>query len=373
MSDEQQNLVWPDEFYHELFQSNNGWSIRDYWLRASLGLLQLEFDFTISNWWRLGDHTHAEFRQNRSGVLAACTRVVEQDNGISLAEFDHVVAFVHAPPIDAGAVGIGFGAALDQNGTLPFFQHEIGHVLGFQHAFGPFIPPPNQYGSLYNDPYCVMGYTKTQSHSLPVPPQFANITVLQGAAEFWRSERRPSAAALYRRFTGSADFVNSGWVAHVDLGQRVWIGSLSEVVNTTPVIAVLPTTGPSPVLLTVEYRTSAGDDIGVTPAVVIHSIGAHDVGAGRTETSPPWFEGAITPVIGGSLTVLGVKIEVMTLYTGTPAGVEIQLTPSVEVPVQNAIDQSAPQIGSGTTLVEVPVEVAIGEGAPHIGADSNPR
>jgi hypothetical protein len=323
VANDQPHATWPDDFFHEVFQSNNGWSIRDYWSRASFGLLQLEFDFSISNWWRLGDHTHAELQANRGGILAECRKVVENDNGISLAGYDHVIAFVHSPPINAGAIGVGDGASLDQSGTIPFFQHEIGHVLGFQHGFGPFIPPPSPFGSLYNDPYCVMGYTGTQAHAIPVPAQFANTTILQGAS-FWQSERRPSAAALYRRFTDSADFVNSGWVTHATLGQRTWIGSLSEVDNTTPVIAVLPISDEQ--LVTIEYRTNFGDDVGVTPAVVVHSIGAHDVGTGRSETSPPWFEGTITPVIGSSLKVLGVKIAVMTLDTGTPAGVEIQMT-----------------------------------------------
>jgi hypothetical protein len=340
--DEQAHATWPDELFHEVFQNGNGWSIRDYWLRSSFGLLQLEFDFTISTWWRLADRTHAQLRTDRAGILAACRRVVEQDNGISLSAYDHVVAFVHAPPINAGAIGIGDGASLDQGGTIPFFQHEIGHVLGFQHAFGPFVPPPSVFGSLYNDPYDVMGFTGTQAHAIPAPSQFAQTTILQGAS-FWQSERRASAAALYRRFTGSADFVDSGWVANVATGQRVWIGALSEVDNTTPVIAVLPISDGR--LVTIEYRTNTADDAGVTPAVVVHSIGAHDVGTGRTEMNPPWFEGTIAPQVGASLNVLGVKIEITTLYGGTPAGVEVELTEaSLDPmrPVQDGISDAPP-------------------------------
>jgi hypothetical protein len=61
------------------------------------------------------------------------------------------------------------------------------------------------------------------------------------------------------------------------------------------------------------------------PAVVVHSIGAHDVG-GLSEVNPPWFEGTIAPVVGASFTVLGVRFEVATLFTGHPAGVEIKIT-----------------------------------------------
>jgi hypothetical protein len=320
---ENPQLMWPDDLFYQLFQASNGWSLRDYWLRSSLGLFQLEFDLSIAHWWRFGDHSHAELGNNRAGILAAARQVVEQDNGTSLSGFDQVIAFVHAPPSNAGA--IQGGAVFDQGGSIPFFQHELGHVLGFQHSFGPFIPPPSEFGSLYNDPYCVMGYTGEQAHSIPVPAEFA-LTPFFDPTSFWRSERRPAAASLYRRFNGTADFVNSGWVARIATGARVWVAALSEVTNTVPVLAVLPVPGQPNASLTIEYRTASGDDAGVTPAVVIHSIGVHDVGAGRGETNPAWFEGTISPGVGGSLEVLGVRFEVMTVDTGQPGGVELQVT-----------------------------------------------
>jgi hypothetical protein len=318
------HLTWPDNLFHELFQASNGWSLRDYWLRSSFGLLQLEFDFSIANWWRFGDHTQAELMQDRQGMLAAARGVVEKDNGISLKDFDEVIAFVHAPPSNAGAVG--GGAVFDQAGSIPFYQHELGHVLGFQHSFGPFLPPPNMFGSLYNDIYCVMGYTGPQAHAIQRPSAFTNTQIV--AQDFWRSERRPSAAALYRRFTGTGEFVDSGWVAHVQPDQRVWIAALSEADNVTPVVAVLPVPGRPDVNLTVEYRTNVGDDAGVNPAVVIHSIGANDVGAGRGEVNPPWLESTTAPAVGNAVDVLGVRFEIATLFTGHPAGAEVQISPS---------------------------------------------
>ena len=348
--------TWPDDFYFQLFQASNGWSIRDYWLRTTFGLLQLEFDLSIAPWWHLREEgqSHASLSGSRGGVITACRREVEA-NGISLAEFDHVVAFMHAPQCNAGAAGVGQDAAFDQNGTLDFYLHEIGHVLGFEHAFGPFIPPPlTEYGSVYNDPYCVMGYSGRQGafpgwpghqdHSIAQPPQFAQTQILQGA-DFWNSERRPSAASLYRRFMNSEDFVNSGWVQHVVPGERVWIAALSEPANTTPVMAVMPLDGDPSKLLTIEYRTAVSDDAGVTPGVVVHSIGVHDVGEGRSEVDPPWFEGTFQPIIGASLKVLGNILVVKTLFTGSPAGVEIQISPVQTVSQTSAAD-ARPFIGA---------------------------
>jgi hypothetical protein len=314
--DAQPHPTWPDALFEYTFQN-----IRDYWLRATFGLLELEFDFSIAHWWRLDDHAHADLKDDRPGMLAAARRVVEVDNGISLAGFDEVVAFMHAPPCNSGATR--GGAVLDQGGTVPSFQHELGHVLGFQHAYGPFIPPPNKFGSLYNDPYCVMGYTGRQAHPIQQPAQFMQTQILQGPA-FWRSERRASAAAIYRRFSGSGYFVNSGWVAHTAQGGRVWVGSLTETTKTAPVMAVLPIPSQREALLTIEYRTAHGDDAGVIPAVVVHSIGAREVGLEHDEVNPPWFEGTMTPAVGASFETLGVRFQIVTLFTGQPAGVQIQ-------------------------------------------------
>jgi hypothetical protein len=103
----------------------------------------------------------------------------------------------------------------------------------------------------------------------------------------------------------------------------LWVAALSEAENTTPVLAVLPLPA-SQNQLTIEYRTQTGDDLGVTPGVVVHSLGAHDVGAGRGEVKPAWFETLIPAVVGASATVLGVYLEVTTVSTGSPGGVEIQ-------------------------------------------------
>lgn len=361
---------WPDEFADNLFQASNGWSLRDYWLRASLNLLQLEFDFSLSGWRQLGTHTHEEtaadgslLSSHRDAVLSEARRIVE-DEGHSLKSFDGVIAFVHPPPSDAGATN--GGAVFDQGGSLPFYQHELGHVLGFQHAFGPFIPPPDVYGSLYNDAYCVMGRTGRQSHEIDVPTVASTAEIADRG--FWRSERRVSGAALYRRFAGTDEFVDTGWVAHLNLGDRVWIAALSEADNVTPVIAVLDVPDVDGASLVLEYRTRFGDDLGVEPAVVVHSIGVNYVGDGRTEMNPPWLETTIVPVVGQWATVLGVRIEVTTVSTGSPAGIELQ----TQRPTHESTFEEAQQ--SPTPIAETqddPTHASTFDGStgPHIGIE----
>jgi hypothetical protein len=307
-----------------LFQASNGWSLRDYWLRSTFGLLQFEFDFSIAHWWRFGDFDQTSTSGNRFGIITDARQIVEAETPGILDRFDQIIAFVHAPPSNAGAWSLASSAVLDQNAIIPFYQHELGHMLGFEHAYGPFIPPPNTFGSVYNDPYDVMGYTGPQSHSIPTPPEFANIASYPGN-NLWQSERRPSAAGLYRHFTGTSQFVQSGWVEHATIGQRVWVASLSEATTAIPVIAVV-SVGNSGQVVTAEYRTATGDDAGVTPAVVIHTIGVRQVPAGNGEVNPPWFEGTMSPVIGATFETAGVHFEVMTVATGSVGGVEISIS-----------------------------------------------
>ena len=347
------SLTWPDDFYEQLFQAQNGWSIRDYWLRSSFGLLQLEFDFSLAHWWRFGDFDQASTSSNRGAILADARQIVEADSPGSLDRFDQIIAFVHAPPSNAGAEGLASGAILDQNAIIPFYQHEVGHMLGFEHAYGPFVPPPSTLGYVYNDPYDVMGYTNVQSHGIPTPPEFANIQSYPGKP-LWQSERRPSAAALYRRFTGTSQFVQSGWVEHASAGDRVWVASLSDAVSATPVIAVIPAPGGTGVV-TIEYRTATGDDAGVTPAVVIHTIGVRQVPAGLGEVNPPWFEGTITPTVGSLFVAAGLRFQVMTVATGSVGGAEVLI--EVDSPQlhgqseRRLIDTSAARAGEMATPV----------------------
>jgi len=211
----------------------------------------------------------------------ACRDQARED-GEPLDGFDRVIAFVHAPPCNAGARSSPGDAVLDQGGWLPYFQHEIGHVLGFEHSFGP--------GGPYDDPYCVMGYTNTQSHRIEMPTDFSGVTMLKGA-DFWQSERVLSGASLYRYLP---DFANSDRVGRVDISQgaHITLTSLSEGHWGGLLLAVVPAEVGD---LTVEYRTRSLDDAGVSPAVVVHSIGRRFFDAGH-EVDPVWFEAAIDPV-----------------------------------------------------------------------------
>jgi hypothetical protein len=270
---------WPDSAFFEIFQASNGWSLHDYWLRSTFGFIDAQFEVRP---WRILRRGQAELMNDRNAIIDACRGQARED-GESLDGYDRVIAFVHAPPCNAGAWTTPGDAALDQNGWLPYYQHEVGHMLGFEHSFGP--------RGVYDDAYCVMGATNVQSHAIVMPAAFNNLTILKGA-DFWRSERVLSAAALYRYVP---DFASSpsvvGFLAErsdvtlTALTQGHWGGTL---------LAVVPTDSGE---FTIEYRARFGDDEGIRPAVVVHSIGRRFFDAGH-EVNPVWFEAAIDPVTG---------------------------------------------------------------------------
>jgi hypothetical protein len=278
------HLVWPDAAYAEIFRAPNGWSLHDYWWRCTLGLIDAQFDFEP---WHVLRWSQDELMNDRRAIARAA-RQQASDDGISLAGYGHVFVVVHAPPCNAGATGIGADVVVDQNPfTLGFFQHEVGHLLGFEHAFGP--------GGAYDDSYCVMGWSRAQEHAIPKPALFDDVFMLPGV-DLFRSERRLSAAALYRSVE---EFRSSSSTVRVDIldPATVTLVALSEARFGDPVLAVVGTPNGE---VTVEYRAATGDDAGVSPAVVVHSIGRRTLPSGAAEVNPTWLETIIPTTVGAA-------------------------------------------------------------------------
>ena len=292
------SLQWPDDAYADIFSNANGWSLHEYWWRATLGLIDLRFDIAP---WHVLHQQQADVMKDRNKILKVCRTQALNDDGVSFEGFQHIIAFVHAPPSNAGANGQFGDAVFDQNPfTLGFYQHELGHLLGFEHAFGP--------GGPYDDDYCVMGESRRQERSFPAFASFSQVDLLPGV-DLFKSERRLAAAALYRYMD---DFKASPSVHRVDPSQptTVTLVALSEASYGEPVLAVLRTQDGE---LTVEYRTDRGDDSGVKPAAVVHSIGRHDPGEGKHEVDPIWFETAVPAQVGAQGQVGNLVVDVISI------------------------------------------------------------
>ena len=320
--------LFSTRLFGDLFNGRNGWSLHDYWSRSTFGLMRLSCD--VRRGYKLSGEKQADLGRHRRNVVIDRMRRIYLDDGGSLEGYEHLVVFVHPPPCDAGVSNRD--ALFDQAGGLEFFQHEVGHVLGFMHAFGP--------SGAYGDDYCLMGYTGPFDHPVPADPSYSLLT-----PRFWRSGRRVSAASLYRRFVsrdvgGSGD-LRSGHgaagafdrrVAHISVGQETRLAALSQARN-EQVVAVAPL--PKGVLA-VEYRTATGDDAGVRPAVVVHTIGARPTEAGYGEVDPPRFEAAIPPEPGRGLTVAvgtrGYQVRVLQAEAGAAPSVRVLVTGGIPVP-----------------------------------------
>ncbi|MDP8909204.1 MAG: hypothetical protein M3N47_08845 [Chloroflexota bacterium] len=247
---------WPDWVFDEIFGAPNGWSLGDYWRRCTLGLIEPHFGVTPA--WHVIQTPQDELMHDRGGMARAARDQALQD-GVDLSGYHHVIAYFHPAPSNAGATR--GDAVFDSNPfTLGFFQHEVGHVLGFSHSFGP--------GGVYDDGYCVMGGSRWQDHAIPTLPGFADVALLP-SVDLFRSERRLCAASLYRyvdafRLSTSVVRVSVEGASTFSL-----VGARRCAVRRTGRCAAATSTGE----FMVEYRPSIGDDSGVVPAVVVRSIG----------------------------------------------------------------------------------------------------
>ena len=163
--------------------------------------------------------------------------------------YDHVVAFLYPGNNNAGAAGSD--AIFDQSPySLEFYQHEMGHVLGYSHAFGP------QLDYEYEDGWCVMGHSLVQDHPVMVPPALAAVMV-DNPTGFWRSGRRLSTAALLH-YTGSTEFASTSSVLHLDISnapQTIQLVAASESQLHDPSVALI---GTELFQLTLELRIPTG-------------------------------------------------------------------------------------------------------------------
>ncbi|GAB2982424.1 hypothetical protein GCM10027184_36770 [Saccharothrix stipae] len=311
---------WPTSFCRAVFQDPNGWSVRDYWLRSTFGLLNLQFDIEGGAAGLNLEGLDANHLVHRREEAIEAVRNRARAEGINVDGYHGFIALTNPPPSHAGAHGNR--ALFDQHGFLEFFQHELGHVLGFQHAFGPDLGDGDQ-ETAYEDDYCVMGKTGPMSFTIPTPPQAASVvTPLRG--DFWQTGRRLATANLHRTYP--AEF--APWVRRVGMNEVATVAgssSVAEIGSHMSVLAVLTLPGGAEV--TAEYRVPTVDDRGVTPAVVVHSIGlrnlgVRDDGQPYREVNPIYLEGTLQPRVGAQLPIVaGVTLRVeSTEFPGTVLG-----------------------------------------------------
>jgi hypothetical protein len=299
-----QNLPpWTDQTVSEVFADTNGWSVRDYWSRATLGLLDLQYTFFP---WRTIPGSQAQLDTKRASVDLLVRQQAVKD-GVPVDQFDRIVALIHPPPGDRGAVGVGGDVMLDEIGPnspnptlwLEYFEHETGHLLGFDHAFGPASNP-----QVYKDNFCVMGSTGADNHPILPQPVLAEIQNTIGPGNIWYSGRRLAAANLYRTKTIGAVLAETSSVVKIgrESVQQVRLIALSEALLGDAVLVVATTSAGQ---VTVEYRSKSGDDAGVNeaPCIVLHSIGRRTLaknadGSTPAEVNPIVFESSCNATVG---------------------------------------------------------------------------
>ena len=277
--------IWPDSFLDEVLTRPNGWSLRDYWYRASQGLIDI--DIVVEPWRTLEQDQTAKEASDRGKVIQMCKDQAAADK-VSLDGFDHIIGFLYPGENNCGAAG--GNALFDQSPfSLEFFAHEMGHVLGYSHAFG------TNSDYVYQDPWCVMGYSEVQDYVVPSTHTGPKVN---NPARFWKQGRRLSTAALFR-YDGSTEFGTTPGVVRVDATagpQTISLVAASESNLYDPTLVVVDADF---FQVTVEYRIPTHDDAGIRSkeavrnAVIVHSIGRRDVLRWQSENKPVWLEAEI--------------------------------------------------------------------------------
>ncbi|MEO6845328.1 MAG: hypothetical protein ABI184_09150 [Ginsengibacter sp.] len=288
---------WSDVMLRAIFTDENGWSVKSYWERATLGLMTFDVDLFPVHVLPLQENG----QQNDRGGCISLMKAQAIKDGIPLqlpvgnvSAYDQVIAFILPPPSNAGAAGNPGDALFDENGFMEFYEHELGHVLGFQHSWG--LDNSNNYGA-YNDNYDIMGFTNPFRHSIPAAPEMAYQKL---NSDFWFSGRRFAAAALYRyvpAFATSASVIRLSFPVQT----QVTLRGLAVAILNQPILIVIATQNGE---ILVEYRPNMGDDLGVEPAIVIHSLGRRSVTVGASEVNPIFYEGRIQLPAGGTYVTL---------------------------------------------------------------------
>ncbi|WP_159599113.1 hypothetical protein [Agromyces humi] len=298
------SVIWHADMVRDIFTTSNGYSVRDYWMRSTLNMLRPSFEFPNHAWLRLG-RSHAELRNDRAKIAAAVRERAAND-GFNLNGFDGVIAFMNPPELNAGTQG-NDTTVLAQDALMPYYLHEVGHLLGFQDAFGVIMADDDKTGHMYNDKWDVMG---DQWPKMEVVQPFAgweHAELIKGP-DFWSNTVPPCAAHVWRRFWNTQVFESQGRVARIRRGERRWIRSWTTAhgsVLQDPLLVVAQDGDDGPTV-TVELRLPFwADRPGWTAAstrgvALIHSFRYRRLEPHQTQTYPSWHEGTLLMETGAS-------------------------------------------------------------------------
>ena len=266
-------------------------SVAGFWRASTLGLLEASFDLYPKDGSTLTlDARRDSLRNGEPDQKAlAATEAFFLGEGIPIDSFDGIVYWVDPPTADWGAIdcppegrGRSQRAMLHQMLAHRTFCHEIGHVLGYQHAFD--IENPSD--PVYRDDFCVMGQDNVGSWWMPAN---AAMDRLEHDPGLTLATHLAAAASSYRH---CRPFRTSLGVREVSptIPEEAELVSLSRATFGDRVLLVVRDAG---AFFVVEYRTNVGWDTGVSSAVVVHSLGLRANPPGFGEDRPVWFETAI--------------------------------------------------------------------------------
>ena len=278
-----------------LFDPNNSDGALRFWKDSSGDLVQLKadvFDWKfIENAQLVTDMTTSPNRNVR--LQAGADALISL--GVPVGNYDHLILFVGGRIINGGGGSIRVNgrlkpaALLDDDSWHNMICHEIGHAIGFDHAFRPSINTGYEFGK-YGDPYCIMSASGTTgiSHVIPFKP----VADIAPGINFWTGGAGLSAATAWRWLPGFPAIPT--WATEIRRGAAARQVSIEPLWRGTGTRLAVMRTRAGDGWWTVEYRPAVGWDRGATagavdpakgPGVVIHRL--RDLGVGNPAPGYP--------------------------------------------------------------------------------------
>lgn len=282
--------VWTPQTLAWLFDPGNPVGLTAYWHQATGGVVTVSTELLD-----LGvipsDLLVASVRnENRRIGLTACAATAAALD-IDLAGYDGVVFCIQGAPANSGAGGIAVdgkrvrAALLDELGSHSFMAHELGHVLGLDHAFRAAYTG-SRHGE-YGDPTCIMSAESYGGEPVTFALAADAASGIPGNARFWQSAGPGVSTATLWRYTG--DFVTLPGV-RVPLAWPAYVRPVLADAREEEVTINRPGLGGTTLIVihdesshrfhTVEYRPAVDWDraLGTSgreisdPGVVIHEL-----------------------------------------------------------------------------------------------------
>lgn len=280
-----------------LFDQSNPSSLVRYWKDSTNGHVDIR-DVTVSGWHIVESDDaynrihYEDVSQDKDRHVAQAACDVAREFGIDVTSYDGLLFFIGGFGVNGGQKDVVVedrvipAAIFDDLQTFGFMAHEIGHVLGCDHAFRQTCQSDTYLHGEYGDPTCIMSAMTFGGFGHVAPPLDIDPDAdISSAAALWKhSGPGPAIATVWRYLAEFPQMPH--WAKSLPVDPKPTTLDLYSTASgaSGARLIVLPTGQTSPSYYTIEFRPAKAWDRGLrfthgvthettaAPGVVIHQI-----------------------------------------------------------------------------------------------------